>query len=119
MAGVGNRIAHLHFLRTFDVGRKVSRLTNFELITHVRFRIETADLFDFDVLARMKQFYADARLELTVENTHVGDDAFVSVKIRIERQSLKAGRARSLRVRDSFNDPFENLIDADAFLGAG
>ena len=49
----------------------------------------------------------------------MGDHAFVSIEIGIEPQRLQRRRARRFRRRDALDDGFENLLDADAFLGAG
>ena len=88
IARVGDSITHLHLLRAFDVGGHVAGLAHFEPLAHVWLGIEAADLFDFDRFTRMQQFHLHARLELAVEDTDVSNDAFISIKIRIEPQSL-------------------------------
>src|SRR5215831_7000754 len=116
---IGNRVTHFDFLRTFNIGGDVASFTYLQLFAHVRFRIEAANLFDLDFLSGVEQLDLHSRLELPVKNSHVGNDSFVSVEIRIENEGLERnGRGRFWR-RDAFDNRFQNLIDAEAFLGAG
>src|SRR5438045_1769572 len=88
MARVSNRIAHLDLQRTFDVGREIAGLADLQFLAHVRLGIEAANFLDVDVLARVQQLYRDARSEFAIEDADVGNDAFVSIKIRIEGERL-------------------------------
>ena len=116
---VGDGVAHLHFLGALDVGRHVAGLADFEPLAHVGLGIEAADFLDLHVLAGMEQLDLHPRLQLAVEDAHVGHHAFVSIEIGIEPERLQRRRAGRLRRRNPVHDRFENLVDADALLGAG
>src|ERR1041385_7551590 len=81
MLRIGDRVAHLDFLWAFNVRGHVTGLPNFELIAHVRFRIEASDFLHLHVLARMQQLNLDAGLEFTIEYAYVGDHPFVGVEV--------------------------------------
>ena len=116
---VGDGVAHLHFLRALDVGGDVAGLADLQLLAHVRLGIEAADFLDLHVLARVQQLDLHARLQFAVEDAHVGHHAFVGVEIGIEAQRLQRRRARRLGRRNPLHDRFEDLVNADALLGAG
>ena len=67
----------------------------------------------------MEQFDLHPGLQLAVEHAHVGDHALVSVEIGIEPQRLQRRRARGLGRRNALDNRLQNLVDADALLGAG
>ena len=61
MPRIGDRVAHLHFLRALDIGGDVAGLADLELLAHVRLGIEAADFLDLDVLAGVQQLDLHAR----------------------------------------------------------
>ena len=119
MAGVGDGIAHLNFLRGLDVGGEIAGLADFEFLTDVRLGIEAANFLDLDVLAGVEQFNLLAGFEFAIEDAHVGDDAFIGVKIGIEGERLEAPLPGRFGRRNARDNGFENVLNADALLGAG
>jgi len=67
----------------------------------------------------VQEFDLHAGLEFAIEDPHVGHHAFIGVEIRIKAEGLKGNGAGRLGRRDAGDDGFENVFDADAFLGAG
>ena len=106
-------VAHLHFLRAFDVSGEITRLTDLQLVADIGLGIETSDFLHFDRFARMQQLHLHPRLQLTVENPDMRDHALVSVEERIKPQRLQADRARRLGRGNPLHNRFENLLDAD------
>ena len=58
---IRHRVAHLHFLRAFDVRGEVTRLAHFQFLADVRLGIETADFLHLHVLAGVQQLHVHAR----------------------------------------------------------
>ena len=50
------RIAHLHFLRAFDVRGEIAGLAHLQFLADVRLGIETADFLDLNVLPECSSF---------------------------------------------------------------
>jgi len=67
----------------------------------------------------MQQLHVHAGTQFAIEDAHVRDDALVRVKIRIEAQRLHGGRARRFGRRNPLHDGLQNVLNADALLGAG
>jgi hypothetical protein len=67
----------------------------------------------------VEQFDVHAGAQFAAEDADVRDDALVGVKIGIKPQGLERGRAGRRGRRDAMHDGFEDVVDADALLGAG
>jgi len=119
VARVGDGVPHLDLQRALDIGGHIAGLAAFEPFAHVRLRIKAAHFLDLHILAGMEQLDLHSRLQLAIEHAHVGDHAPVSVEIAIKPQRLQGGRAGRFRRRDPLHDGLEDLINTDAFLGAG
>ena len=63
----------------------------------------------------MKRVPAD---ELAVDDAHVAHDAAIRIELRVEDQRAQVV-AMALGRRDAVHDRLEDLLDADAVLGAG
>ena len=111
---VRDRVAHLHFLRRFDVRREISRLAHFQFLADIRLRIETADLLDLHIFAGMQQLHLLPGLQFAVKDAHMRDHALVSVEKRIERQRLQTRRARRLRRRNPRHNRLQDFVNANA-----
>ena len=118
VARIGDGVAHFHLLRALDIGRDVAGLPHFELLADVGLGIESADFLDLDVLAGVQELDLEAGLQLAVEDAHERDHALVGVEIGVDHERLERGGARRLGGRDAPDDGLEDLVDADAFLGA-
>ena len=67
----------------------------------------------------MQQFDQHARFQFAIEHAHVRNHAFVSVEVRIERQRLQRLLARRSRRGNPGHNRFQDLVNANALLGAG
>ena len=119
MPRIRDRITHFYFLRTFDVRRDVAGFADLQLFAHVRFWIETADLFHLDVFARVQQLHLHPCPQFPIKNPHVRNDPLVSIKIGIESERLHRRRAGRFWSGNPINNCLKNFVNANTFLGAG
>ena len=115
---VGQGVPHLHVGRALDIGRHVARLAGLEFFAGVGLGIEAADFLHFIAFAGVQEADGHAGLDLAVEDAHVCDHALVGVEIGIKRQRLQTALASRLGRRHMRHDGFQNILNADAFLGA-
>ena len=119
IARVGDGVAHLHLARGLDVGRDVAGLTHRQFIAGVRLGIEGADLLDLNRAARVQQLHHHTRLQGPVGHADQDHHAFVGVEVAVENQRLERLRLGRLRCRQTVDDRFQNVRNADALFGAG
>src|SRR5262245_40937945 len=119
IARIGERVAHFHLFGAFDICGEITGLTCLKFLADVWLGIEAADFFDFDVFAGVQQFTLESRLKLSIENADVGYDTLESIEIGVEPEGLERFFAGRFGGWNPSNDPFENVVDADALFGAG
>src|ERR1043166_6066759 len=67
----------------------------------------------------MEQLDVQTGFQFSIEDAHVGDDAFVSVEIGIESQGLQRRSARGFGSGNPGDNRFQNVFNPYPFLGAG
>src|SRR5271156_5469196 len=116
---VGNGVANAHVRDGFDIRHDEPDLARAERFCAPLVRREMPQAHHLAQLVGAHQANFHAIAQLAAENAHQPDHAFVHVIPTVEDERADGVLVGRFRRRDSRDDRFEHLVDADALLSAG
>ena len=115
---LGHGVSDLGVLDPLDARDNEPDLAGAELVDDERLRQEHAHLLDGILLCRRHQAYFHARPDGAVDHPDDDHDPAVRVVPRVEDQRLQRLVGSAFRHRQARHDGLEDLLGADALLGA-